>query len=76
MTLYYIQDSRDFVGNSMLWWRPDGRGYTTDISQAGQYTHKPTDRDTDVLWPVEYINSIAQSHVDHQNAVQPGQTNE
>ena len=66
MTLYYVQDSRDFVGNSMLWWRPDGRGYTTDISQAGQYAERPTDRDTDVLWPVEYINSIAQPHVDHQ----------
>jgi len=68
MTLYYVQDSRDFVGNSMLWWRPDGRGYTTDISQAGQYAERPTDRDTDVLWSVEYINSIAQLHVDHQKA--------
>lgn len=68
MTLYYIQDSRDFVGNSMLWWRPDGRGYTTDIAEAGQYAHKPTDRDSDVLWPVEYIDGIAQLHVDHQKA--------
>ena len=72
MTLYYVQDSRDFVGNSMLWWRHNGAGYTTDISQAGQYDHSPTDRETDVLWPVDYINSIAQLHVDHQNAVQPG----
>lgn len=66
MTLYYVQDSRDFVGNAMLWWRPDGRGYTTDLSQAGQYDHKPSDRDTDILWPVDYIESIATLHVDHQ----------
>jgi len=66
--LYYVQDSRDFVGNSMLWWAIDGKGYTTDIAKAGRYTHKPTDRNTDILWPVEYINSIAQLHVDHQKA--------
>ena len=66
MTLYYVQDSRDYVGNSMLWWRRNGAGYTTDISQAGQYAEKPGDRDTDILWPVEYINSIATLHVDHQ----------
>ena len=65
---YYVQDTRDFVGNSMLWWRPDGAGYTTDLSQAGQYNHKPTNRDTDILWPVGYINSIAQLSVDHQKA--------
>ncbi len=67
MTLYYIQDNRDFVGNSMLWWRPSGAGYTTDIAQAGQYAEKPSDRDTDVLWPVDYIESIATLQVDHQN---------
>ena len=66
--LYYVQDGRDFVGNSMLWWCHDGRGYTTDLAQAGQYDHKPTDRDTDILWPVEYINSIATLNVDMQKA--------
>ena len=68
MTLYYVQDTRQFVGNSMLWWRHNGEGYTTDLSQAGQYESKPSNRATDVLWPVDYIESIATLHVDHQRA--------
>jgi len=67
MTLYYVQDKRQYVGNSMLWWRPNGAGYTTDISQAGQYDHKPSDRETDVLWPVDYIDGVAKLHVDFQD---------
>ena len=31
--LYYIQDTRQCVGNSALWWREDG-GYTCDLRQA------------------------------------------
>lgn len=68
MDLFYVQDKRQFVGNSMVWWRHNGNGYTTDLSQAGKYDHKPSDRDTDVLWPVEYIDSIANLHVDVQRA--------
>ncbi len=67
MALYYVQDKRQYVGNSMLWWRPSGAGYTTDLSQAGQYDHKPSDRDTDVLWSVEYIESVAKLHIDFQD---------
>lgn len=46
----------------MLWWKHDRRGYTTDISQAGQYNRADAEaimrnRDTDRAWPVEYIES-------------------
>jgi len=65
--LFYVQDKRQYVGNSVLWWAHEGNGYTTDISQAGQYTHKPTDRDTDVLWPVDMVDSVVKGHVDIQD---------
>lgn len=65
MSLYYVQDKRQYVGNSMLWWAKGG-GYTTDLSRAEKHERKPTDRDTDVLWPVEYIDNIASLHVDVQ----------
>ena len=32
--LYYIQDPRQCVGNSALWWRKGGHGYTCDLRQA------------------------------------------
>ena len=35
---YYLQDSRGHVGNDMLFWAKDGKGYTTDLSRAHVYT--------------------------------------
>lgn len=58
---YYIQSG--YVGNAMLWWRPDAKGYTTDINEAGKY---PAERmlsiinnrpDEDVAWEAEYIDN-------------------
>jgi hypothetical protein len=43
---YYIQDSRDYVGNSMLWWGFDGRGYVCDITKAGVYSKEAAFRQT------------------------------
>jgi hypothetical protein len=34
--LYYIQNG--YVGNAILWWGVDSKGYTTDITKAGKYT--------------------------------------
>jgi hypothetical protein len=38
--LYYVQDTRQMVGNCMLWWCPDRKGYTTQIDEAGLYTYE------------------------------------
>ena len=70
--MYYIQDSRQFVGNSMLWWRPDRCGYTCNLSEAGAFTLGEAkricrNRDTDRMWEINYINSKTQHHVDMQD---------
>ena len=32
--LFYIQDSRSYCGNSVMWWRVDGHGYTSNLAEA------------------------------------------
>ena len=69
--LYYIQDSRQFVGNCVLFWRKGGNGYTTDLSEAQIYTHEDAtkicnNRSTDKMWPIEQINILASETVDMQ----------
>ena len=70
--LYYIQDARSYVGNSILWWGPNSGGYTTDICKAGKYPEPEAkvicdNRDTDIAWPCDYIDGIVSKHVDMQN---------
>ena len=59
--LYYIQSG--YVGNAMLWWKPDAKGYTTDIAEAGRYpaermlniiNNRPKE---DVAWECDYIDN-------------------
>lgn len=70
--LYYIQDTRTYVGNGVMWWRPEGKGYTSDLNEAWKV---PADkaktmhrhRKTDVPWPCEEIDKQSQRHFDMQN---------
>lgn len=59
--LYYLQDSRDYVGDYMLFWRKEDRGYTTDPAQAQTYTEDELKRkglrDTDIPWRTSYIDA-------------------
>lgn len=68
---YYIQDTRQFVGNSVLWWRKDQGGYTTDLKKAGKYTKKEAmaicRRQTDKAFECAYIDKIVSWHVDAQH---------
>lgn len=66
---YYIQDSRQVVGNSMVWWRESG--YTCDLLQAKVFdkdeaTRICDNRDTDKMWEKDYIDFLIQHHVDVQ----------
>ena len=61
---YYLSDDRQVVGNCMLWWCPNGAGYTCELGKAGIYTGSEADhRDTDVPWPVDYVQSRVVVHV-------------
>ena len=68
---FYLQDSRSYVGNDMLFWAKDGRGYTTDMRKAQVYTKeqavaKHRSRETDIPWPKAYIDARTRPAVDMQ----------
>ncbi len=70
--LYYLQDSRTVVGNDLMWWAKDGKGYTTDLSRAHVFTKEQAvrqnnDRETDIPWPKGYIDARTRPAVDMQN---------
>jgi len=69
--LYYMQDKRQYVGNSMYWWAKNSCGYTCDIRRAEVFTldkaKKHSCRDTDILWPKEYIDDRISHHIDMQH---------
>lgn len=69
--LFYLQDSRTFVGNDMLFWAKDGKGYTTDLRLAEVYSqadavHQHQVRHTDIPWPKAYIDARTRPAVDMQ----------
>jgi hypothetical protein len=69
--LFYLQDSRTYVGNDVMWWALNGNGYTTDLRKAHVYTKeqaqaKHNARETDIPWPKEYIDERWRPAVDCQ----------
>lgn len=70
--LFYIQDTRQVVGNCPMWWGPNGSGYVTRLDEAGRYTeqeavHQNRTRETDVPWPCAEIDALARKTVDCQH---------
>lgn len=68
---YYIQDKRSFVGNCVMWWRKNNRGYTTNLLDAEIYTEEEareicSRRDTDIPWPVKDVQPLILPTVDMQ----------
>ena len=71
MNQFYLQDSRDYVGNDVLWWKKDGKGYTTDLREAEVYSkdaavRQHNCRETDIPWPKDYIDARTRPAVDMQ----------
>jgi rubrerythrin len=69
--LFYLQDSRSYVGNDILWWAKKGMGYTTDLTKAEVYTKEQAVRqhqcrETDRPWPKSYIDQHTRPAVDMQ----------
>lgn len=70
--LYYIQDTRSYIGNCVVWWRAGGRGYTTDLDDAGLYTQQEAlaqhrSRETDVPWLCSEIEPLVRRTIDMQD---------
>lgn len=68
---WYLQDTRSYVGNDVMWWAKDGNGYTTDVSKAHVYGReeafrKAAMRGTDRAWPKAYIDGKTRPAVDMQ----------
>lgn len=69
--LYYLQDSRTYTGNCVMWWKRNWEGYTSNIREAALFTEEMAKiqhdkRPSDIPWPVEYINNHTQLTVDMQ----------
>jgi hypothetical protein len=70
--MYYIQDNRGYVGNSVLWWGYDGNGYTTELNKAQKYSreevikHFVDGRHSDVIWRASHVETKIRTHVDMQ----------
>jgi len=65
---YFVHDkTRGFVGNSMVWWRQNHRGYTTNINEAHAFTEEELreycQADDLVAYPVELVRDISEPHV-------------
>lgn len=70
-TKFYIQDSRSFTGNSVMWWRPNGQGYTSNLDDAWKVEKTRAEsicrcRSTDKMWPCEEIDAHATRQFDMQ----------
>jgi hypothetical protein len=68
---FFIQDTRSYHGNAVVWWGKDGKGYTSHLDEAWE-VDEPTARkmeqrrDTDKAWPADVVRSAASLHVDIQ----------
>lgn len=69
----YLVWTKEYVGNSLLFWREGKAGYTTDIDKAHRFTYKEALKiqqgsdGTHQLIPLSHLNAIAtrQVHADH-----------
>ena len=62
--LYYIQNG--YIGNAILWWAIDSKGYTTEISKAGKFTHEQAksiiNRPEDKAWECNHVDKCLKAH--------------
>jgi len=69
---FYVQDSRGYVGNAVLWWAIDSKGYVTDLSEAHKYTKQEildkfvSGRETDIIWVGSHVEKAIRKYVDSQ----------
>ena len=60
MTFYILAIERSHRANLYWWWRPNRRGYTTNLNQAGKYTDvSHLNSDEDIAIPCELVERQA-----------------
>jgi len=64
--LYYVQDSRNYCGNSVMWWHVSGEGYTSNLAEAMIVNASWIGRPTDKLWLCTDIDGGATRQFDMQ----------
>lgn len=69
--LYYLQDTRQYVGNCPTWWAKDRMGYVTRLDHAHKFTRaeaiaQAICRSTDRPWLCSAIDTILRPTVDMQ----------
>jgi len=69
--LYYVQDTRTILGNDLMWWAIDGKGYTSDLSRAEVWKREDAFRQCEKIthfrpWPKEYVDKRTRPAVDFQ----------
>lgn len=62
--MYYIQNyDQGYLGNSIIFWAKDRKGYTPDINNSHKFTEEEAkdiclnNPKKNKAWPVEYIDS-------------------
>lgn len=62
---YYIRNA-GYIGNALIWWGENRKGYTSDIRKAGKYTYDEAksicERPEDTAYEVEYIDHLLDAH--------------
>lgn len=71
--LFYVQDTRQLVGNALLWWRKGGQGYGCNLDEAEVFTEHAARQLIKSsgykyrAWPKEYIDARVIKAIDFQH---------
>jgi hypothetical protein len=60
--LYYIR-TEGYSGNTLIWWRPNSKGYTADLNKAGKYSKEEAKKickgsQTELAYNVEKVDLL------------------
>jgi hypothetical protein len=71
---FYIQDTRQYVGNCVYWWAKDAKGYTCHIDNAMTVSETEArqmeqSRGTDRAWSVAQVRAAMSLQVDKQRLI-------
>lgn len=74
--IYHLTVNENDVGNCLLFYRKDGKGYTLDLEQAHEFTQEDAmhtvEKASDKyrMWKRSTLRAVAQKHVDVNNAME------